>query len=268
MNKTSDDTGKPIARVHDKFLYASDIVGIIAPGTSKEDSTNIIKNYINSWIEQTLVLQKAEANLEESEKSMAIEKQLQDYRNSLVIYAYEKELVEQNLDTNISDEEISTYYQNNKQNFELKNNIVKVLYIKLNKQAPNIDKVKEWYRSDSASHRRNLEEYCFQFADNFYLDDNTWLYFEDLLKEIPIKTYNQEEFLKNNRQIEFQDSVNLYLVNIKGFQIKESASPLSFERDNIRNIILNKRKLELIDRMKRDIYNEALNKNYFETYKQ
>ncbi|HXC04483.1 MAG TPA: hypothetical protein VNZ86_07000, partial [Bacteroidia bacterium] len=48
-----------------------------------------------------------------------------------------------------------------------------------------------------------------------------------------------------------------YFVNIKGFKIKNSISPLAFEKDNIRNAIINKRKLQLISAMKEDVYRNA-----------
>ena len=137
----------------------------------------------------------------------------------------------------------------------------------MKKNAPKIIKLKEWYKSEKPNDRKALEEYCHQFADNYFLEEGAWLLFDDLLKEIPIETYDKEQYLKNNRFIELTDSNNLYFVNIKGFKIKDSVSPLSFERDNIRNIILNKRKLTLIEAMKIDVYNEALNKSEIEIKK-
>ena len=82
-----------------------------------------------------------------------------------------------------------------------------------------------------------------------------------MLKEIPIKTYDKEQFLQNNRFIEIEDSVSLFLVNIKGFKIKDSLSPLSFEKDNIKNLILNQRKLRLIEEMEKKAYEDALKNN-------
>ena len=122
------------------------------------------------------------------------------------------------------------------------------------------------YKSDVPSDRELLESYCHQFASNFYLDDSSWLLFDDLLKEIPIQTYNKELFLQNNRFVEVSDSLNHYFVNIKGFQIRNSLSPLGFEKENIINIILNKRKLQLITKMIEDIYNDAANTNKIEIY--
>ena len=141
-----------------------------------------------------------------------------------------------------------------------------MVYVKVDKKAPGLDKLKRMYKSDLANDRELLASYCHQFASNFYLDDSSWLLFDDLLKEIPIQTYNKELFLQNNRFVEVSDSLNHYFVNIKGFQIRNSLSPLGFEKENIKNIILNKRKLELITKMIEDIYNDAANNNKIEIY--
>lgn len=257
---------KPLARAGNAYLYPSDLKNILSNqgALSKQDSTQFVRQYIDNWVREELLLSHAEKNL--TKDKMKFEQMVEDYRKSLITYQYESELVKQKLDTLVSDEEIEKYYEENKNNFELKDNIIKVIYVKVRKNAPKTDKVKEWYRSNDVKDKDALSSYCYQYAENFYLDENTWLLFNDVLKEIPIKLYDQEAFLQNNRNIETQDSVFFYFVNIKGFKIKNSISPLSFEKENIRNIILNKRKLELITRMREDIYHEALKNKSFEIY--
>ncbi len=256
-----------VARVFDKKLMWSELETLIPSGTSKEDSTKIADSYIDNWIRQEVVLKKADSYLENDSLRNHIDKQLEDYRNSLIRFAYEKEFVSQKLDTTVSEQEISNYYNTNKDNFELKDNIIKVIYLKVNRKSPKINKVKEWYKSDKEQDVKLLEDYCHQFAENFFLDQDTWLLFDDLIKEIPIRTYDKEQFLKNNRFVEIQDSTYYYFVNIKGFKIKDSTSPLVFEHDNIINIILNKRKLVLIEEMEKSAYDEAIKKNDIEIIK-
>ena len=263
-NSTKEDNGELIARAGSAFLYKDNIHDIIPYGTSSKDSLERLKKYIDSWVREALVIQKAEDNLTDEQKN--VEKQLQDYRNSLITYAYEKELVKQKLDATVSNEEIEQYYNNNRNNFELKDNIIKVVYVKVSKKAPGINKLQKWYKSDNLKDKELLAGYCHQFAENFYLDENSWLLFDDLLKEIPIQTYNKELFLQNNRFVEVSDATNSYFLNIKGFKIRNSLSPLSFEKENIKNIILNKRKLQLITKMKEDIYNDAANSKKIEIY--
>lgn len=259
----SDPAEKPVARVGDAYLYRSDL-GEVGAGSDPKDSAETVNKYINGWVREMLLLQQAEKNLKDDKKSF--EKMVEDYRRSLITYQYESELVKQKLDTVVTDEEIEKYYADNKDNFQLLDNIIKVIYVKVRKNAPKVEKVKEWYRSDDVKNRDALTGYCHQYAENFYLDENNWLLFEDVLKEIPIKLYDKEAFLQNNRTIETQDSTYFYFVNIKGFMTKNSASPLSFEKDNIRSIVVNKRKVELIKKMREDIYEEGLKNKTFEVY--
>ena len=253
-----------IARVNNKYLYISDIQSALPANVSEKDSLQMLDEYIDNWIRQQVIITQAEKNLTKDEKDFS--RQLEDYKNSLIIYRYESKLISQRLDTNVSDEEITLYYEKNKANFELKDNIVKALYVKVPRNTPT-SAARMLIRSDQTQDRKKLQDFCHKYAVNYYLDDQNWLLFNDILKEIPINTYNQEEYLKNNRIIEIQDSVFVYLMNIKGFMIKESLSPLSFERKNIRDIIINKRKLTLIENMKNDVYNNALKRGDFEVLK-
>lgn len=253
-----------VARVYDEYLYKTDLIGLVPTGTSSKDSISIVKNYITNWVKQKLVIHNASENL--SSKQKDFEKQLEDYKNSLIVFNYEKELIQQKLDTTVSDTAIASYYAKNTKDFLLKDNIVKVWYVKLPLNSTNASTVQSLYKSETATAKQLLEDNCKKYAVNYYLDDSTWLYFNDLLKEIPIKTYNQEDYLKYHRYIEMDDSLYSYYVNIKGFQIKESVSPLSFEKENVRKIILNKRKLKLIEDMQDNVYKDALKNKDFEIF--
>ena len=263
-SKETVASDKVIARAFDKYLNLDDIRNIVPKGTSKNDSITIIRNFVENWVQQQVVLKKANDNLDDEKKN--VEQKLEEYRNSLITYIYERELIRQKLDTSISESDIEKYYNENPNNFQLKDNIIKVIYFKIPKNAPKIDKVKNWYRSENPKDRKQLEEYCYQFASDYYFNEEEWLLFDDLLKKVPIETYDKEQFLKNNRYIEIPDSNAVYFVNIKGFKIKESQSPLSFEKENIRNLIINKRKLDLINEMQKAAYENALKENEVEIW--
>lgn len=253
-----------VARVYDEYLYKSDLLGLVPKGTPVKDSLATVKSFIDNWIKTKLLIHNAEKNLSSDQKDF--EKQMEDYRNSLILYTYEKELIRQKLDTSVSDSAISNFYESNKAEFLLKDNIVKVWYVKMPLKSANSASIKALYKTDTETNKKILDEKCSQFAANYYLDDESWLMFDDLLKEIPIKTYDQEDYLKNHRFIEMQDSLYDYFVNIKDFQVKESVSPLSFEKENIRSIILNKRKLKLIEDMQNTLFKDALKEKEFEIY--
>lgn len=253
-----------VARVQDEYLYQEELASIIQPGLPAKDSLQIAKSYIESWIRNRLVLEKAEANLAEELKN--VDRKLEQYRNSLIRYTYEREVIRQNLDTTVSKAAIEKYYSENKSNFLLRDNIVKALYVKVKKNAPRVNQVRTWYKSNLAKDRKALEDYCNKFATDYMPDDTTWHSFDELLKKIPEKIFDKESYLRNNSTLEAEDSTDLYFVRIKDYKIRESQSPLSFVEDDIRAMIINKKKLDLIREMEQSIYDEALKKNEFEIF--
>ncbi len=264
FNKDNKPTDHAVAKAFDKYLVETDLVDIVPKGTSNKDSITIIHNYINNWLKQQVVLKKAEDNLTPEQKDVG--RKLEEYRNSLITYIYESELVRQKLDTSVSEAEINKYYTDNQPNFVLKDNIVKATYLKVPHSAPKLDKVRAWYKSNNEKDSGLLVDYCHQFAIDYYLTPNEWMPFDELLKKIPIKTYDKEEYLRNNRFIEVNDTTGIFFININGFKIKESVSPLSFESDNIRTLIINKRKLELIENMEKSSFENALKENDVKIY--
>jgi hypothetical protein len=255
------DDSDIVARAFGNTLLKKEILKNIPYGSSTTDSVEIAHDYIEQWLRKQIVLRKAELNLDEEQKEVS--QQLEDYKTSLLIFAYEQELIRQKLDTLVSEKEIEDYYKSNQANFELKNNIIRLRYVKLPIKAPNIEKVKSWLQKGDLN---KLEQYCSTYAVNYLLSDDTWLLLDDVLKEIPLADYNAEQFSRNIRVLERKDTEYLYLIHISGFMVKESNAPLSFEKNNIRNIILNKRKIMLIQQMQEEAYQEALNSKDAEIY--
>lgn len=244
----------------------ADLKGVIPKGTDAGDSVQIVKNYVDNWIRQNVLVEEADNKLPSSEKDFTL--QLDDYRNSLLIYEYDKALINQHLDTVIKEEEISKYYLDNQQEFELRDNIVKVIYIKLVKGSPFTSRFKQLLINvnKNPQNRIQLAGLATKNAVNYFLDDQSWLLFDDLLKEVPVNTYNQEQFLQNNRYIEISDKEFIYMLLIEDFKIKETASPLSFEKENIRKVLLQKRKIKLLQKVHDELYNNALNNKDVETF--
>ncbi|MGB0882586.1 MAG: hypothetical protein ACPGSO_06500 [Vicingaceae bacterium] len=249
-----------IARVGDKSLVESDVDGIVPKESSKSDSMLIVNNYIENWVKDNLILNKAEENLAEKQKDVS--KQLEDYRRSLIVYTYEKELIKKRLDTSVLGYEIQDFYDKNTHNFELKNDIVKVAFLKVNKKAPQLKKIRKLYKNKKEDDNEALKELAHQYAEKFHLNDNQWILFDELKNEVPLNVNESSGFLKNVKNIELEDSLSFYFVRIKDYKLKGDVSPLSFESKNIKNIIINKRKLSLINKIRSELYDEAfLNKD-------
>lgn len=261
VNKSSENV---LARVYKDYLYESELEDVVPAGTNPKDSIMIVQNYINNWVSQKLILNKSNRNL--LDEDLQFEKQLEEYRNSLIIYKYESKLISQNLDTVVKDEELESYYNENLGNFQLKDNIVKIFYARFDSKLPELRKIRGFFYSSRPEHRDSLEVYIENFADLFYLNDETWILFNDVLRYLPINTYNQEAYLQNHRKIEIKEEPWVFLVNFTDFKVKDGVSPLSFEKENISQIIINKRKLEIIGEMRDEVFQSALDNNDFEIY--
>lgn len=259
--------GDAVAQAYDKYLYRSDIRGIVPPGTAVNDSIELVQRFIDNWIRRQVVLNQAESNLSPEQKDFT--EQLEAYRNSLIVYGYESELIRQKLDTVVSQQQIQEFYDQNPQNFQLRENIVRVSYVKIPQASASLapaKKATQLLKSGRALDIDLLDELCQSSMLVCRLDDENWISFNDLQREIPIAIDNQDNFLQNRSFFETSDSLFLYVVRISEFKMKESLSPLSFETENIRNIIINRRKLELINQMEQEVFQKALENKDFRIF--
>ena len=77
------------------------------------------------------------------------------------------------------------------------------------------------------------------------------------MREVPIQTYNQENFLKDTRNIEISAGDAVYYVRIVDFKVRDMVSPLNFETERIRQILLNHRRQVFLQTMQQDLMREA-----------
>lgn len=258
-NKTKEIA---VAKVYDKALYPSDLAGIFPDGVSKSDSLQLLKAHVERWVRRQLMLNRAEKNLTSEQKDVS--QQIEDYRSSLLIFKYEQEYVQQRLDTVVSRNEVESFYRSNLDNFTMNENLVKALYIKLPKGNTYNDRIKTLYKSLKEDDIKALDNLAYQVAIKYDYFSDDWVPFTKITKELPATIENQDDFLRRNRTIEMEDDKYIYLVSIREVTFKGQISPLSYEFENIKSIILNKRKQKLISDLEIKIYNDARNHNHFQ----
>jgi len=262
--KTNTNNSKVLATVYGKNLYLSDVEDIFPDNISKDDSLQMIMGYVDRWVRKQLLLNRAEKNLSENQKNVS--KQLDDYRSSLLIFKYEQEFIRQKLDTVIPFEEIEEFYNENTSNFTLAEGIVKALFIKIRLDDPYYDRIKALYKSNKEEDIQNLDNIAYQVAIKYDYFNDQWIPFSRILRELPEPIDNPDHFLLRNRSIEMSDGTHAYLVNLRDVLPKDHQSPIDYEAQNIRSIILNKRKQRLILDLETNIYNDARNHKNFEIY--
>tara|TARA_B100000965_G_scaffold405947_1_gene442088 strand:- start:11236 stop:12105 length:870 start_codon:yes stop_codon:yes gene_type:complete len=255
-----------VASVGNSFLFEADIANLIEPGMSAEDSARITEQYVNNWIKKELLIREATSNVRIDQSE--IERKVADYRYTLLSYEYQKLRVQQLLDTTVTDEEILAYYTENQENFALRQNIIRGRFMKVNKQAPKKADIRRWIKSSRPQDLSALKDYAFQFANNYSLEDSTWIRFDDITKNTPFSTLtNKIQFLKNTRYTEETDSLYLYLLKIDDYKISEEISPLEFVKQDIKNILLNKRKVALAKTLENEIFQKAKENEDYKIYR-
>ena len=253
-----------IAECYGKKLYAEDLEGVVPDGMSKIDSLDRVNAFVDSWIRRQLLIHQAENNLPANERNFT--KQLEDYRNSLIIYAYESQLIGKYLDTIVSDEEIAAYYENHKQNFQLRYTMVKVAYVAVDSDNKHLKDFKKLMSNRDTLMLPQLNALAEHTAATSYFDVDTWVRLDELLERVPLEIYNTESFLKKNRFVSFEKDNLTYMIRFEDYLLEESVSPLEIEQANIKNILLLKRQKELLSKMNEDLYKKAEEENVFEIY--
>ena len=256
---------QPIARVQDRYLYTSDISQLLSDNINSADSATLVKNYIHSWAKEQLLLDKAVFNLNNAQQD-ELEGLIKRYRNDLFIKTYQEEWLKARVDTLITTTELETYYQSNKQNFKLHQDLMRGRYIVLPQANFNIKSVRNALRGFNEQDRTYLDSISLQF-NNKLLNDTIWFtpqaFFNRLRPTVP-KSY--ERYVKSNRYFELEDSLNLYLIFVEEVRKRNEIAPMAHVRSTLEQILINKRKLDMLRQFDRDVLQEALKENVFEVY--
>ena len=256
---SSDD--KLLVSLYDKELYLSEISNSFP---EESDSVTFVQSYVDSWIKKQLLVAQAEMNLTDALKN--VEGRIEDYRSSLLIYAYQQELINQNFDTIVSKIEIQNYYDKNKEELKLKENIFQGRFVKTNIDAPKLDVLGNIFRSEKEEDKEDLIEYCRQFASNYHLEDSRWIYFSKFAEKLPLEIQNSTYYLSKNKYYNYSVDSSKYFLFIKQYQIKGSISPLSLVQEKIRKIILNRNKLLFLKQLEDELYQKAISDNKIKIY--
>ena len=258
-----DDYSPVVARVYGHELHRSDLAGIVPQGLSADDSAAIVSNYVDQWVRQTVVLSKAEKNVKQD-----FSRQLNDYRNSLLTYAYERQILDQLLDTVVTPAQIREYYDSHRGDFLLKNSIVKAVYVIAPKRSNAVPALKNLVNKRNFSDMEvvDLEQLATRHGLQGYYDADTWMPFYTLQGAVPITTYNESLYLKQNNSIVLSDDSLTYFVRILDYKVTDELSPLEMQKPAIRSIIVNRRKVELLDKMQADLMAEAEKGNHIEIF--
>jgi hypothetical protein len=261
VQEKKDMVSEIVAIVNTDKLFTEDLKNILPRNITKEDSLILVKSFIQDWAVKKLLLKGAENN-NTSESFKNINNLVQDYRESLLINNYKEELIKQQLDTVISNEEVEQYYAVNNENFKLNEVLVKSKYLYFNHTINDQKEIIKLFKSDKIEDAEELERQQLSFKI-YQLNDSIWTELDKVLLKLP---FSKENLLKNSNFIQKQDSLGLYLMAIKEVLNRNDIAPLSYIKSTIKEMILHKRKIELIREIEKIIVKDATKNNNFKIY--
>jgi hypothetical protein len=255
-----------IARVGKNYLYESDIATLVPAGTSKEDSLLLVRDYINRWASQKLLIDAAERNLSDKKKA-EYNALIRQYKIDLYTRAYIEEVVKNTVDTIVSQEDLKKYYDENKENFKTNGTLVRLRFINLSKDNPRFETIRSKFFDYNKKDKKFWGTYALQFK-SFALNDSVWVDMNQVYEKLPvINPDNRDEFIQAGKKVQIQDKDDTYLIKITNVIDKNQISPFEYIKPTLKEVILNKRKLELIKKFEKDITNDAIKNKDYEIYK-
>ncbi|WP_324068685.1 MAG: hypothetical protein RSE15_11445 [Flavobacterium sp.] len=256
---------KAIARVGENYLFEADILDLVPKGTSKQDSIAIVKSFIGQWATKKLLFEAAEKNIGKSQLD-EFNVLIEQYKVDLYTKAYIENLVIRQIDTLVTEDQIVDYYNKNKQYFKNSDELVKLRYVNLVKENPKFAKVKSKFSSFTKKDKNELEQLAVQFK-SYAFNDSIWVDINQVYEKIPfINIENKQKYISSGMNFQYPDSSTVWLVKVNKVLPKNSSTPLEFLRPTIKQIIINNRKLKLINTLEKEITNDAIKDNKYEIY--
>lgn len=235
-------------------LSKSDVAKVMPANLSPADSARFVNTYVKNWIGKTLLFEKAKKNVPDMEQ---IDELVEQYRRQLIIFEYQKQLVHEKLESEISENDLKAYYDSHMQDFKLKKSLIKGLFLKVPEGAPQLDQIRRWYKKKDSESIEQIEKYSLRNAVGYEYFYDKWVSFHDIMDNIPYTINNEDTFLKDNKTLEVQDNGFWYFLNISEYLPAGADEPFDFAKTQIHKILINERKLDFIRSIENELYQKA-----------
>ena len=253
-----------VARVGTTYLYRSELASSMPSGIAVADSANYAKAFISKWIVGQLKQQEAEALFSQSETD--IDKLVEEYRRSLLVHHLDRHYLEAEPCGEITDKEISTYYNAHKSDFRISQPMVKGEIVAIGESFRRREQLVKWFDSSKAENREDFIELC-RKNNLLHLQFEEWVSFSDFLSNLPLLRTSRHEELLNNRKIQkIHHNKTYYYFRITGVLKAGDTMPLDMAKENIRQILINRHRADVIHRQEERIMNNALTSGHAKIY--
>jgi hypothetical protein len=262
----SQQSGKTvtyIVKVNNDVLTKEELNASVPLGLSPEDSTITAEHYIRMWINNKLMYNLASKKIVNQKD---IEQLVDNYRQSLTVYQYKEQLINEKLSREIDNQALLDYYEKNKDKFKIDRPLIKGLFLKIPLNAPQIDKVRNWYKSLTNTNIANIENYCVRNAAEYgYFVDN-WVDFNELTSEWPADYKNESDVVKLNKFFEQKGTKFYYFLHVTAYSLPGDNAPFEYAKPTIKEMLINQQKIDFFNKIEEDLYRKALDNGQITFY--
>ena len=245
----------PLVELDGNFLYQEDLAAVQPVGQSKDDSLLFAEHYIRNWAEDILMYEKAQNNIPDNAE---IEQLVKNYRKALIMHVYQQSLIQEKLAEEITEADLQTYYDTNKDVFKAEAPLMKGLFIKVPLTSPGIGRVRQWYKDERQSAVEHLEKYSLQNAVKYEYFYDKWIPASEILSLMPLREEKVDAYFAKNRHVELKDTAYWYFLNVSDYIPTGGQEPYEAARSAVSEMVVNRKQVEFLNQVKGDLYNEAV----------
>jgi hypothetical protein len=244
--KQNESFRTPVLKINNQYLYEDELPK--NQHLNNEDSIAMVEKFEKNWVIDALMYEHALKNVDQKSIDLLVE----EYRKSLIVQNYKQLLINQRL-KDPSEEEISDYYEKYSSQFLLEDDIVKGIFVKVPKKADKLRKMRKWVEEFSVENIENMENYSVKNYGTLDFFTEYWVFERELMKQLPTTI---DIKLTPNKFFEMEDSVYVYMLNVLDYRKIGEIEPLDFAQDKIKNLLLNKQKIEFIRQFEEELYQQ------------
>lgn len=247
-------TGVAVA-LNGQYLYQSTLDSL-SFGLLSEDSARVVEQYVRQWAKDILEYERAKGAADKS-----IEALVEDYRRSLYVHAYEQELVERRMPKHVADSVVEQIYAAHPEKFELRESLAKGVLIVVPNGAPNMKKLQGWLTDLSEENLENIEKFAYNYAIGYELFTDQWRTAQQLLLSMPFERDELNRLLRSKQQIELQDSLSTYILQVTDKRMAGEPMPIEYARPEIEKAVLSQRRVQFLQEERERLYEDAIKYN-------
>ena len=245
QQETNDRPNDPVvATVFNTSLFQSELNAVIHPSINHADSLSLAKAYIDQWVKDQILMEEASTY---SIDRRNIDRLVADYRKKLIKFEYENKIISEQFDTLVTEAQLSSFYEDNKEQFILSESVYNVQLAEITSEVSDLkDLYKEWKDDETGN--------VFSIASRAVPDTVVWMSWKDINKWSD--KFNKSKATDQSYQKVKTENSEIFL-KVRESKAPMDFSPLPFVRIQLKQMILHKRKLKLLEMKKEELYKKA-----------